>query len=104
MKITERRINELKQQIKPIRNPINDIKFTMLINAIEQLNTANRKLDLNGLIVESYSQKYINPYFKVKTQSIKEILTILKDYEEQLKEDGEEDTNLLKSIMGIEDE
>lgn len=104
MKITQNRINELKQHIKPIRNPINDIKFSMLINAIEQLNTANRKLDLNGLIVESYSQKYINPYYKIKTQSTKEILTILNDYEEQLKEDGEEDTNLLKSIMGIEDE
>lgn len=104
MKITQNRINELKQHIKPIRNPINDIKFSMLINAIEQLNTANRKLDLNGLIVESYSQKYINPYYKIKTQSIKEILTILKDYEEQLKEDGEEDTSLLKSIMGIDEE
>lgn len=104
MKITQKQINELKQQIKPIRNPINDIKFAMLIKAIEQLNTANRKLDLNGLIVESYSQKYINPYYKIKTQSTKEILTILKDFEEQLKEDGEEDTSLLKSIMGIDEE
>ena len=65
MKITERKINELKLHIKPIRNPINDIKFSMLINAIEQLNTANGKLDLNGLIVESYSQKNINPYSDV---------------------------------------
>lgn len=76
----------------------------MLIKAIEQLNTANRKLDLNGLIVESYTQKYINPYYKIKTQSIKEILTIIKDYEQQLKGDGEEDANLLKSIMGIDEE
>lgn len=104
MKITQNRINELKEQIKPIRNPINDIKFLMLINAIEQLNTANRKLDLNGLIVESYTQKYINPYYKIKTQSTKEILTILKDYEEQLKGDNSEDTYLLKSIMGIDEE
>lgn len=82
-------------------NAVNEVLLSTLNDAIITYNIANKDLKKNGYMVESYKQKYINPSYKVRTQSLKDINKILAYFAIELKqefEDGEMDDFIEKLV------
>ena len=82
-------------------NAISEVLLVALHDAITTYNDANSDLKRNGYIVESYKQKYVNPSYKIRTQSLKDINKILSYFSVELKEDydDEEVGNFIDSLI-----
>lgn len=87
--IYRKHIKELKDILTKNNklNSVNEVLLSTLNDAIITYNQANKDIQKNGYIVESYNQKYISPSYKIRTQSLKDIHKILGYFAIELKED-----------------
>lgn len=87
--IYRKHIKELKEILTKNNklNTVNEVLLSTLNDAIITYNQANKDIQNNGYIVESYNQKYISPSYKIRTQSLKDIHKILGYFAIELKED-----------------
>lgn len=99
--IRVRNIKDLFKSRDFYKQIINDIKYQLLKDCIKSYNEAQKDLNLNGNIVESYKQKYLNPSYKIKEQSLKDIIKIISLIEDDTNDDCNErrKEELLKELL-----
>lgn len=101
--ISKKKIKQIEQylNIQNEKKAFNDVKMSILKECIEAYNIASKDIEENGYIVESYKQKYLNPSYKIKVQSTKEIIKILASLIEENKREIEdkEASDFIKSLI-----